>query len=53
MFDIELYEELRDQLIELNAILSGGETIGELQQMLEEIETEAAFQDFCAEAYSF
>lgn len=49
----ELYAELLDRLIEANAILGGGETIAELQQLLEEIEGEAAYEAHCADFYSY
>ena len=53
MFDIELHEELRQELISHNAILGGGETLSELQQLLEEIEGESAAQDHIASFYSY
>ena len=53
LFDIETYEELRQELINHNAILGGGETISELQQLLEEIESESAAQDHIASFYSY
>ena len=53
MFDIELHEELRQELINHNAILGGGETLSELQQLLEEIEEESAAQDHIAGFYSY
>ena len=49
----ERYAELVYRLIDHNAILGGGETIAELQQMLEEIEGEAAYESFAAGFYSF
>ena len=51
--DTERYAELVYRLTDYNAILGGGETIAELQQMLEEIEGEAAYQSFAADFYSF
>lgn len=51
--DIELYSELADRLTQANAIIGGGETIAELQQMLEEIEGEAAYESFTAGFYSY
>ena len=53
MFDIELYEELRQELVNHNAILGGGETLSELQQLLQEIEEESAAQDHIASFYSY
>ena len=53
LFDIETYEELRQELINHNAILGGGETISELRQLLEEIEGESAAQDHIASFYSY
>ena len=49
----ERYAELVYRLTDYNAILGGGETIAELQQMLEEIEGEAAYESFAAGFYSF
>lgn len=51
--DTELYAELVDRLAEADAILGGAETIAELQQMLEEIEGEAAYESFTAGFYSY
>ena len=51
--DTERYAELVYRLTDYNAILSGGETIAELQKMLEEIEGEAAYESFAAGFYSF
>jgi len=53
LFDIEIYEELREKLVNYNAILGGGETISELRQLLEEIESESAAQDHIASFYSY
>ena len=53
MFDIELYEQVRQELVNHNAILGGGETLSELQQLLEEIESESAYQDHIASFYSY
>lgn len=53
LFDIETYEELREKLVNYNAILGGGETLSELQQLLEEIESELAYQDHIASFYSY
>lgn len=53
MFDIELHEELRQELISRNAILGGGETLSELQQLLEEIEEESAAQNHISSFYSY
>ena len=53
LFDIETYEELREKLVNYNAILGGGETLSELQQLLEEIESELAYQDHIASSYSY
>lgn len=53
MFDIELYEQVRQELVNRNAILGGGETLSELQQLLEEIESESAYQDHIASFYSY
>ena len=49
----ERYAELIYRLIDHNAILGGGETIAELQAMLEEIEGEQAYESFCSEFYSY
>ena len=51
--DTELYAELIDRLTEADAIIGGGETITELQKMLEEIEGEAAYESFTAGFYSY
>ena len=51
--DTELYAELVDRLTEADAIIGGGETLDELQEMLEEIEGEAAYESFTAGFYSY
>lgn len=52
MIDTERRTELQERLKEHNAILGGGETISELQILLEEIEGEAAYDSHCADFYS-
>lgn len=51
--DTERYAELVDRLTEADAIIGGGETLNELQQMLEEIEGEAAWESHCADFYTY
>ena len=51
--DTERYQELQDRLTAHNAILGGGETLAELQTLLEEIEGEAAWDSHVASFYSF
>ena len=52
MIDTERHAELQERLKEHNAILGGGETLSELQTLLEEIEGEAAYDSNCADFYS-
>jgi len=51
--DTERYDELQARLQEHNALLGGGETLSELQTLLEEIEGEKAWDCNNAEAYSY
>ena len=49
----ERYAELVYRLKDYNVIIGGGETIAELQAMLEEVEGEAAYESFCSDFYSY
>lgn len=51
--DNERYDELSARLKEHNAILGGGETLSELQTLLQEIEGEAAWNSHCQDFHSF
>lgn len=51
--DTERYDELVERLTELNAIIGGGETLSELQEMLEDIEGELAWEAYTADFYSY
>lgn len=51
--DTERYQELTERLTAHNAILGGGETISELENLLEEIEGESAWDSHLASSYSF
>lgn len=53
LFDPERYDELIKRLKNHNAILGGFETISELQQLLEEIEGESAWDSYVASFYSY
>ena len=53
LFDSERYDELIERLKNHNAILGGFETISELQQLLEEIEGESAWDSYVASFYSY
>jgi len=51
--DIERYSELQARLKDHNAILGGGETLSELQTLLEDLEGEKAWDCNTADAYSY
>ena len=51
--DTERYGELQTRLKEHNAILGGGETLSELQTLLEELEGEKAWESHSAGFYSY